>query len=156
MDIIHQGLWMVVEGGGTGGQARVRGISVSGKTGTAQVVSRRLDDVGGHKIPRPHSWFVGYAPSEDPQIAVAVIIEHSGDGFTTAAPVVRQIMEAYFAPKIKPPKKTSTSPETVSGEEFIETQQEDVIAVTSTNVLSEESIPSTSELFTRSRKPERE
>jgi len=109
MDLVHQGLWVVVEGGGTGGRARVRGVSVSGKTGTAQVVSRRLDDIGGHKIPRPHSWFVGYAPSENPQIAVAVIIEHGGDGSAVAAPVAQQMMEVYFTPKIKPTKKTNTS-----------------------------------------------
>jgi penicillin-binding protein 2 len=60
-------------------------IGVCGKTGTAQ-------NPGGVA----HAWFVGYAPRENPQIVVAVIVENSGDGSAVSAPIVRRIMEYYF------------------------------------------------------------
>jgi penicillin-binding protein 2 len=83
---------------GTGKAARIPGVSVSGKTGTAQVV--RLKVTGRPKdiedIPlryRDHAWFVAYAGEEKPSVAVAVLIQHGGHGSTAAAPVARQIIE---------------------------------------------------------------
>jgi peptidoglycan glycosyltransferase len=76
----------VVEGG-TGTAARIPGVSVAGKTGTAQ------NETGA-----PHAWFVGFAPADDPQVAVAVIVEHGGDvgseatGGRVAAPIGAQMM----------------------------------------------------------------
>jgi penicillin-binding protein A len=76
----------VVEGG-TGTAARIPGVSVAGKTGTAQ-----------NQSGAPHAWFVGFAPAEDPQVAVAVIVEHGGDvgseatGGRVAAPIAAQMM----------------------------------------------------------------
>ncbi len=58
---------------------------VAGKTGTAE-------NPGG----KPHAWFVGYAPADDPKIVVAVVVENAGEGSVAAAPIVRQVMEAYF------------------------------------------------------------
>jgi len=96
---------------GTGRRARSRNIKIAGKTGTAQVVS--LSAVSKYEeeedIPfefRDHAWFVGYAPYEDPKVAVAVILEHGGSGGKNAAPLVRQIVEAYN--KIHPFEKPST------------------------------------------------
>jgi len=63
------------------------GISVAGKTGTAQVDSGEAE---------PHAWFAGYAPAEDPQIAVVVVVEHGGEGSKAAAPLFRQVIETYF------------------------------------------------------------
>jgi penicillin-binding protein 2 len=60
-------------------------IPVAGKTGTAE--SGQL---------QPHAWFVGYAPAEDPEIAIAVVVEHTGEGSTYAAPLFREVVEAYF------------------------------------------------------------
>lgn len=60
-------------------------ISVAGKTGTAGLVEGK-----------PHSWFAGYAPAEDPQIAMAVIVENGGEGGKVAAPIFRKVVEAYF------------------------------------------------------------
>jgi peptidoglycan glycosyltransferase len=78
----------VVEGqGGTGTAARIPGVSVAGKTGTAQ------NETGA-----PHAWFVAFAPAEDPQVAMAVIVEHGGDvgseatGGRVAAPIAAQMM----------------------------------------------------------------
>lgn len=62
-------------------------IIVAGKTGTAEVL----------KTGEPHSWFAAYAPADNPKIAVVVIAEHGGEGSTTAAPIVREIVEKYFA-----------------------------------------------------------
>ncbi len=61
----------------------------AGKTGTAEV--------GG--TGDPHSWFAGYAPADKPQIAIAVIVEHGGEGSKTAAPIFREIVDKYFALK---------------------------------------------------------
>ena len=54
---------------GTGTAAQIPGITVAGKTGTAQTTPARI----------PHAWFIAFAPAEDPQVAVAVIVEHGGD-----------------------------------------------------------------------------
>ena len=83
---------------GTGRQAQLPDIAISGKTGTAQVAS--LDNVvSGGEVPhalRDHAWFVAFAPSDDPQIAVAVIVEHMGKGGTIAAPIARAIIAEYL------------------------------------------------------------
>ena len=62
-------------------------VAIAGKTGTAEVL----------KTGEPHSWFAAYAPANNPKIAVVVIAEHGGEGSTTAAPIVREIVEGYFA-----------------------------------------------------------
>jgi penicillin-binding protein 2 len=62
-------------------------IGVCGKTGTAQA--------GGVGQP-PHSWFTAYAPADDPEIVVLVMIENAGEGSAVAAPLTRQILEYYF------------------------------------------------------------
>ncbi|MEM4724504.1 MAG: penicillin-binding protein 2 [Candidatus Hadarchaeum sp.] len=60
-------------------------IRMAGKSGTAETPPSE-----------PHAWFVGYAPVEDPQIAVAVVLEHGGEGGRNAAPLFRQVVEAYM------------------------------------------------------------
>ncbi|MFW5975249.1 MAG: penicillin-binding protein 2 [Desulfosalsimonas sp.] len=73
---------------------------ISGKTGTAQVIGRRLDDMMEseivHKKHFTHAWFTGYAPSEDPRISVSVIIEHGGGGSSEAGPVAKDMMLTYL------------------------------------------------------------
>lgn len=71
---------------GTGKNARIEGIDVAGKTGTADV-SENLE---------PHSWFVGFAPAEDPKIAIAVIVENTEVGGGKAAAVSKNILNAYL------------------------------------------------------------
>ena len=74
--------------------------SVAGKTGTAQVFSLAADETyDAEEIDeslRDHGLFIAYAPVENPTIAIAVIVENSGGGGATAAPVARQILDAYF------------------------------------------------------------
>jgi penicillin-binding protein 2 len=60
-------------------------IKVAGKTGTAE--TGETD---------PHAWFVGYVPADDPEIVIAVMIEHGGEGPTIAAPLFRKLVEAYY------------------------------------------------------------
>ncbi len=97
---------VVNEPGGTGGRSRLPGILVAGKTGTAQVVKGAYRSEDEHRIPyeyRDNAWFVAYAPSERPEIAVSVVVEHGGHGGSAAAPVARQVLAAYFGIEEPPP-----------------------------------------------------
>lgn len=102
LNIIRKALSGVVgEKRGTGYRARIPGIKVSGKTGTSQVIQMKSDEEEEEKGETPyefrdHAWFVAFAPSENPQIAISVIIEHGGHGGSTSAPIAREIIKKYF------------------------------------------------------------
>jgi penicillin-binding protein 2 len=101
LDLVRRGLWEAVNSPrGTAYRSRLEQIEFSGKTGTAQVVGRSLveglDDDQIKMTHRDHAWFVAYAPSQDPRIAVAVIIEHGEHGSSAAAPVASKVIEAYL------------------------------------------------------------
>jgi cell division protein FtsI/penicillin-binding protein 2 len=81
-------------------RSRWRGeFTVAGKTGTAQVYkhSAGIDADDLPKDERDHAWFVGYSPTEDPQIAFAIVVEHGGHGGTSAAPIARSVLEVYYS-----------------------------------------------------------
>ncbi len=86
-----QEMMVTVVTNGTGGSAAIPGVSVGGKTGTAQDGNRP-----------PHVWFMAFAPAEDPQVAVAVIVENGGrlgeaaTGGAVAGPIAREVMEAVL------------------------------------------------------------
>ena len=85
---------------GTGKRAQLDkafNIKVGGKTGTAQVVSlaKSKADKDNDKY-KDHAWFSGFAPAEKPEIVVVALMEHAGGGGMNSAPVVRQVMEAFF------------------------------------------------------------
>ena len=87
---------------GTGKKAGVKGISIGGKTGTAQVVSLKSSkdsEKGGSKKYGDHSIFLGFAPVENPTIAVFVLVEHGGHGGSAAAPIAGEIFKTYFIEK---------------------------------------------------------
>jgi penicillin-binding protein 2 len=95
---------VVREKDGTGANARSQLVAIGGKTGTAQVVS----SPAGGQVRAPdafqdHAWFVAFAPVDAPTIAVAVLVEHGGKGGAVAAPVARQVIEAYVAPQAPAP-----------------------------------------------------
>jgi len=90
--VVVDGMWGVVNNGGTGAGIKMAGFDIAGKTGTAQVVGLGKD-VGANK---DHSWFVSYAPAYKPEIAVLALIENSGFGSTHAAPAVRSIYDVYY------------------------------------------------------------
>jgi penicillin-binding protein 2 len=105
MELIRQGLIGVVNGPhGTARGAKIEGITVAGKTGTAQVVKvaayRHLKE---EDIPykfRDHAWFTSFAPAEDPEIAVTVLVEHGLHGGSGAAPIATAVMKEYFRDRI--------------------------------------------------------
>jgi penicillin-binding protein 2 len=85
---------------GTGGKARSGMVGIAGKTGTAQVVAMRNGSVKSEELPyviRDHAWFVAYAPVEQPEIALAVLVEHGGHGGSAAAPLAKTLIEKYFS-----------------------------------------------------------
>jgi len=106
MEFVKKGLYGVVnEPHGTGWRARLHNIAVAGKTGTSQVISLPEDRETGKEedIPykfRDHAWFVAIAPFEDPQIVVAVVVEHGGKGGAVAAPIAKTLLEEYFKTKL--------------------------------------------------------
>jgi penicillin-binding protein 2 len=83
------------------GSARKADYRMAGKTGTAQVVSiaqgEKYDADALAERHRDHALFVGYAPADDPQIAVAVIVENGGGGSTSAAPIARAMFDRWLA-----------------------------------------------------------
>jgi penicillin-binding protein 2 len=95
-------LGAVNEPHGTGGSAALKGIKIAGKTATAQVVKMPEDFSKGDmdRMPlkfRDHAWFVAYAPFEDPQIAIVVLVEHGGFGSEVAAPIAKKVIEKYLS-----------------------------------------------------------
>jgi penicillin-binding protein 2 len=97
LQAIRDGLWMVVNGRGTGGRARIDGYDVAGKTGTAQVISNQGRLVSkSNKDLRDNGWFVFFAPRDNPQIAGAIFLEHGMHG-PNAAAVTRHILDTFFA-----------------------------------------------------------
>jgi penicillin-binding protein 2 len=103
IDAIGDGMWRVVnEPGGTGGRARLAGYDVSGKTGTAQVISlegAKSAKGRSEKDLRDNGWYVFYAPRDNPQIAGVVFVEHGGHGGVTASPIAKHALETFFAKK---------------------------------------------------------
>jgi penicillin-binding protein 2 len=97
LQAVRDGLWLVVNGAGTGGRARIVGKDVAGKTGSAQVISNQGRAAAkGNKDLRDNGWFVFFAPRDNPTIAGAVFLEHGIHG-GNAAGVSHHILDTYFA-----------------------------------------------------------
>jgi penicillin-binding protein 2 len=108
---VTRGMWGVVnEGGGTGASARCPGIDIAGKTGTAQVVSVDLQKSDRTSNYKNNAWFVGYAPSNKPEIVVAALVMQ-GEHSAVAIPVARDVIKAYFDKKTaqRPPLEQTQS-----------------------------------------------
>jgi penicillin-binding protein 2 len=89
---------------GTGSKAKLKDMLVAGKTGTAQVINIEVEKNYGKEsdIPqefRDHAWFVAIAPVPKPRLALVILIEHGGHGGSAAAPIAKEMFEAYFAKK---------------------------------------------------------
>jgi penicillin-binding protein 2 len=96
------GMYGVVNENGTAGRARLPGLNVCGKTGTAQVVSNDyIKAHGSSEDLRDNGWLVGFAPREAPEIVVAALVEHGGQGGIVSAPIVRDVIKAYFDKKAR-------------------------------------------------------
>ena len=100
---VIDGMYGVVnEPGGTGVRARLPGMEVCGKTGTAQLASNDLLKSGTSygETMKDNAWFVGFAPRDNPEIVVAALFENGEHG-QLAAPIVRDVMKAYFDKKAR-------------------------------------------------------
>jgi penicillin-binding protein 2 len=92
---LRQALWSVVNEGGTGEGARIPGLDVAGKTGTAQMIAKSRADKG-----QDHAWFASFAPVGDPEAVVVVLVERGGKGGQVAAPIARKVLSAIFMEKV--------------------------------------------------------
>lgn len=103
LEIVRNALRDVVNSGwGTGGQAQSKLVQIAGKTGTAQVAEMRGKYLKSEQLAyavRDHAWFVSYAPAEEPEIAVVVLVEHGGHGGSAAAPLAKKVIEKYLSLK---------------------------------------------------------
>src|SRR5690606_6971448 len=116
---VQEGMEMTTQPGGSAfGSRRGRPEHAAGKAGTAQRVCRKgADSVDPHQLPlalRHQALFIGYAPADDPTIAVAVAVEHGGFGSSTAAPIARAIMDAWILGKSPQLAAPASAGETVS------------------------------------------
>ncbi len=103
---VIDGMYGVVNEYGTGASAKLPGLNVCGKTGSAQVVSNDLAKIRHTEDTKDNAWFVGFAPKEAPEIVVVALFEHGEHG-NFAAPIVRDVIKAYFDKKarLSPPPK---------------------------------------------------
>ena len=100
VETVTQGMWGVVNepDGTTSGLVKLKNIDFCGKTGTAQTMSFGLQNRLGKHI-KENGWFVGYAPRRNPEIVVAALVQKGGWGSTSAAPIVRDVVRAYYYKK---------------------------------------------------------
>ena len=118
MQVIN-GMYAVVNEGGTGGASRIPGIEFCGKTGSAQRASNELMKKGklGDEY-KDDAWFVGFAPRSAPEIVVAALFENGVHG-PLAGPIVRDVIKAYFDKKArmekKPPRNVASIPAGIAG-----------------------------------------
>jgi penicillin-binding protein 2 len=92
---LRQSLWAVVNDNGTGVAARIPGLDIAGKTGTAQMIAKSKAEKG-----QDHAWFAAFAPAKAPEVVVVVLVERGGKGGQVAAPIARKILNAIFFEKI--------------------------------------------------------
>lgn len=105
MDIVRRGMVDVTLPGGTAASIGANaGYSIAAKTGTAQVIGiKQNEKYNEHTINerhRDHALFIAFAPAEDPQIALAVIVENGGHGGSAAGPIARKVMDYYLLGKL--------------------------------------------------------
>jgi penicillin-binding protein 2 len=104
--MVTDALWGVVNDNGTAGSARLENFDIGGKTGTAQLVGfDTLKRLGRSATGRlvDNAWFVGLAPRRNPEIVVAVLLEHGEHG-ASAAPVARDVIRAFYEKKLRGPR----------------------------------------------------
>ena len=108
---VVSGMYGVVNEGGTGAGARIEGVEFSGKTGSAQRVSNDLRKSGllDKDEVTDNGWFVGFAPRQNPEVVVAVLLE-GGEHGALAAPVARDVIKSYFDKKLRITQSQPTLP----------------------------------------------
>ena len=95
---------VVNEEGGTAYNIKSDIFKIAGKTGTAQVFSikqdEKYDEESVTEHLKDHALFIAFAPAKNPQLAIAVIVEHGGHGGSVAAPIARKIFDHYITPTL--------------------------------------------------------
>lgn len=112
LEIVKQAMIDVTLPGGTAASVGANaGYSIAAKTGTAQVIgikqNEKYDEKNINERHRDHALFIAYAPADNPQIAIAAIIENGGHGGSAAGPIVRQVMDYYLLGKLPPKDVTN-------------------------------------------------
>jgi penicillin-binding protein 2 len=110
IDIWRRGMWRATnQAGGTAfDHGHSTAVTVVGKTGTAEIRSRNRKrpeeerDIENWNPRRSHAWFAGWAPAEEPELAIVVLIEHGGSGGRVAWPIAKQILDTHFARRAAP------------------------------------------------------
>jgi penicillin-binding protein 2 len=120
LDVVREGMYGAVNWPeGTAPNVRLPGIAVAGKTGTAEYYRDWDKDGQPDKDPKgnlpTHAWFTSFAPYQDPEIVVTVLIANGGEGSSVAAPVAAKIIRGYFgietpAPVTPVTQTTSAAP----------------------------------------------
>jgi penicillin-binding protein 2 len=117
VDAWRRGMWKVNnEPGGTAydhGYSQV--VKIEGKTGTAEVKKHHKDADNDKDLEKwnpnaSHAWFAGWAPAEDPELAIVVLVEHGGSGGTVAWPIAQRILDTYYTRKQKGDPKANPPP----------------------------------------------
>ncbi len=115
-----EGVWSIVREGlekavteGTARAVQIEGVSIAGKTGTAEYCDNLAQKAGLCPVPAgktlpTHAWFMAYAPAEAPEIVVIAWVYNGGEGSSTAVPIVRKVLDRYFHPP--EPTETETIP----------------------------------------------
>ena len=112
LEIVRRGMYLAVYGPrGTARRAALPGITVAGKTGTAEFAADldgdgRIDRNEQGNLPT-HAWFTAYAPYEDPEVAIVVFVFGGGEGSATAVPIAREVLAAYFGVDATPIQQAS-------------------------------------------------
>lgn len=97
--VVVEGLFRVVNSEGTGRTAAIAGLDICGKTGTSQIIAKdnpRYKILTKEKRFMPNSWFVSFAPKDDPRVAMVILVENGGDAGVIAAPLAAGIYEKIF------------------------------------------------------------
>lgn len=96
-DQVVRGMWLAVNGEGTARSAQIPGFDICGKTGSTQVIgSEQAERLAKQNIKiKTHAWFSGFAPRDDPEVVVTVLVEHGGGGGETATPLAKQLFNLY-------------------------------------------------------------
>jgi penicillin-binding protein 2 len=97
---VTQGMYGVVNEGGTAAGAKLQNIEFCGKSGSAQVIGYDVRNrLGKQRQFKDNAWFVGYAPRRNPEIVVAVLVQSGEHGGAVAGPIARDVVKAYYDKK---------------------------------------------------------
>ncbi|MEK7785886.1 MAG: penicillin-binding transpeptidase domain-containing protein, partial [Chloroflexota bacterium] len=98
IEIVRRGMEKVILDGTGKDLDRIEGVQFAGKSGTAEYcdnIAQKKDLCKFGRWPT-HAWFVGYAPADNPEIAVVAFVYNGGEGSLVAGPIVQQVLQAYF------------------------------------------------------------